>query len=156
MAVYDPVITLISTRMADEFGFQYLERLFVQLKELDALIMLHICGNTKRLIERMVTVGADILSLDVEVDLAEAKSIVNGRAVISGNVATGSLVFRDADAIYDEACRCIEKAAAGGRYTLSSSCEIPIETPPENIDAMVRAAKEYGAGFMAQQSNSAG
>jgi uroporphyrinogen-III decarboxylase len=50
--------------------------------------------------------------------------------------------------IYQESCRCIEKAARSGRFTLSSSCEVPYETPPENIDAMVRAAREFGAEYL--------
>jgi uroporphyrinogen decarboxylase len=96
----------------------------------------------------MVEIGADILSLDVQVDLAQAKQIVAGRASISGSVATNNLVFLSPDEIYRESCHCIEQAAGGGRYTLSSSCEVPYETPPENIDAMVRAAREFGAEFL--------
>lgn len=150
IAVYDPMMTLISSAMADEFGFPYLERLFTHLRGLGAVVMLHICGETTRLLERMVQVGANILSLDVNVDLAEAKRIVNGRAVISGNVATQNLAWRNAAAIYEESCRCIERAAVGGRYTLSSSCEVPLETPPANIDAMIRAAREFGATVLAE------
>ncbi len=112
------------------------------------LVLLHICNDTTRLLDRMVEIGADILSLDVQVDLAEAKRIVAGRAGISGNVATWNLARLSPQEIYEESCRCIEKAAEGGRYTLGSSCEIPYETPEENIDAMVRAARDYGARFL--------
>ena len=52
------------------------------------------------------------------------------------------------EAIYAETCRCIERAAVGGRFTVSSSCEVPIDTPADNIDAMVRAACVFGAEFL--------
>ncbi len=143
--IYDPVATLLSTSMVEEYSFAYLEDLIRHLKARGAKILLHICGNTTRLLEGMLLIGVDVISLDVDVDLKEAKRLVAGRATISGNVATQSLFRRSPDEIYVEACGCIEKAAAGGRFSLSSSCEVPLETPPENIDAMVRAAREFGA-----------
>jgi uroporphyrinogen decarboxylase len=146
--IYDPVATLISTPMVEEFSFAYLERLIERIKAQDALVLLHICNDTTRLLDRMVEIGADILSLDVQVDLAEAKEIVGDRAALSGHVATNHLALHTPEAIYEESCRCIRRAARGGRFTLSSSCEVPTDTPPENIDAMVRAAREYGAEFL--------
>lgn len=149
--IYEPVATMVSNRMVEAFSFAYLEPLIRHLKSLGATILLHICGNTTRLLNRMVEIGADILSLDVDVDLARAKEILAGRASISGNVSTQSLATKNAAAIYEESCQCIRKAAAGGRFTLSSSCEVPYETPAENIDAMVRAAREFGAQFIQSQ-----
>jgi uroporphyrinogen decarboxylase len=143
--IYEPMATMLSNRMVEEFSFHYLEQLICHLKELGSLVLLHICNDTTRLLNRMVEIGADILSLDVQVDLAEAKKIVAGRAGVSGNVATHRLARLSPQEVYADACRCIEQAAAGGRYTLGSSCEVPYETPEENIDAMVRAAREFGA-----------
>jgi uroporphyrinogen decarboxylase len=150
--VYEPVATLISSRMVEEFSFSYLEGLIRFLKGLGAKVLLHICGDTKRLLNRMVEIGADIVSLDVDVDLVEAKRIIAGRASISGNVSIQHLATSSSDVIYAESCECIRKAAEGGRFTLSSSCEVPLETPPVNIDAMVRAAREYG-GFNPHKIN---
>jgi uroporphyrinogen decarboxylase len=146
--VYEPVAALISNRMVEEFCFSYLEPLIRHIKGLGCLVLLHICNDTTRLLDRMVEIGADILSLDVQVDLARAKEIVAGRASISGNVATNNLVLDTPEEIYQESCRCIRRAACGGRFSLSSSCEVPFETPAENIDAMVRAAREFGSRFL--------
>ena len=148
--IYDPIAALISNAMLEEFCFPYLEPLIHHVKQLGCLALLHICNNTTRMLERMVQIGADILSLDVQVDLARAKQVVGQRASISGNVATNNLVNLSPAEIYLESCRCIEQAAAGGRYTLGSSCEVPMETPAENIDAMVRAAREFGSKYLRQ------
>lgn len=151
--IYDPMATMISNSMVEEYSFFYLEQLITHLKNLGALVLLHICNDTTRLLNRMVEIGADILSLDVQVDLAQAKEIVANRATISGNVATNNLANATPEQVYRESCRCIEKAAAGGRYTLGSSCEVPYETPEENIDAMVRAARVFGAKFLRELKN---
>lgn len=146
--IYEPITTLVSTACGDEFSFPYLEDLIRHLHGLGAKVLLHICNDTTRLLQRMVDIGADILSLDVQVDLARARQVAGTRASVSGHVATHNLAMAGPDAIYAESCRCIERGAGRGRYTLSSSCEVPIETPPENIDAMVRAAREFGAAFL--------
>lgn len=149
--IYEPVAAMISNPMVEEFSFHYLEQIILRLKSLGALILLHICDDTTRLLNCMVEIGADILSLDVQVDLAKAKEIVGDRASISGNVATNHLVLSTPEQIYEEACNCIRKAALGGRFTLSSSCEVPFDTPEENIDAMVKAAREFGSEFLKAQ-----
>lgn len=151
--IYDPVITMLSNSMSDEFGFAYLKPLIEDLKKHAATVLLHICGDTTRMLERMIDVGADILSVDVEVDLDKAKKIINGRASLSGNVATQNLARLSPEDIYKESCQCIKKAASGGRFTLSSSCEVPLETPQENIDAMVRAARQFSPGFLESNNN---
>jgi uroporphyrinogen decarboxylase len=148
--VYDPLAALISPAMADEFCFPYLTEVIAHLKTLGATVLLHICNDTTRVIERMIGTGADILSVDAQVDLGKAKELARGRVSFSGNVATQRLSWYDADAIYEETCRVIAGAAAGGRFTVSSSCEVPIETPAVNIDAMVRAARVYGAEFLSR------
>ncbi len=148
--IYDPVAIMLSNPMVEEFSFAYLEPLIRHIKSLRALVLLHICNDTTRLLNRMVEIGADILSLDVQVDLAKAREMVAGRASLSGNVATNHLALSTPEQIYQESCRCIEKTARGGRYTLGSSCEVPYETPVENIDAMVRAARDFGAWFLRQ------
>ncbi len=114
-------------------------------------MLLHICDDTTRLLNRMVEIGADILSLDVQVDMAHAKEIV-GRPGIDigqrGHQPPGPPEpGRDIPGIVPLHRKGRQRA---GGYTLSSSCEVPYETPPENIDAMVRAAREFGAEFFAE------
>ena len=41
--------------------------------------------------------------------------------------------------------RCIDQAAEGGGFILSTGDQLPFDTPFENIEAMVRTAREYGA-----------
>jgi uroporphyrinogen-III decarboxylase len=63
-------------------------------------------------------------------------------------VATWNLALLSPQEIYAESCLYIEKAAAIGHFTLGSSCEVPYETPEANIDAMVRAARDFGAQYL--------
>jgi len=42
-----------------------------------------------------------------------------------------------------EALRCLRACADSPRgFVLASGCEVPVETPPENVHALIAAARE--------------
>jgi len=62
--------------------------------------------------------------------------------ILMGNLdPTDTLVFKNADEVYEEA-RSLISAIGPYNFILSSGCSIPAIAPPENIEAMVRASKE--------------
>lgn len=67
-----------------------------------------------------------------------------GRMSIKGNLHTTALVQNSPQEVFDAACAAIEKTSRGGGFILSSGCALGRDTPPENIDAMVRAAISAG------------
>jgi uroporphyrinogen-III decarboxylase len=50
-------------------------------------------------------------------------------------------IHKNADEVYKEA-RALISAIGPSHFILSSGCSIPAIAPPENIEAMVRAANE--------------
>ena len=55
-------------------------------------------------------------------------------------VKADTLVFKSPDEVYDEAEDLISTMGTS-HFILSSGCSIPANAPPENIEAVVRAAK---------------
>ena len=139
--------TLISPRLFGEFAQPY-------LKELSAAILsrtgsapsLHICGNTKKIWNEMADTGAGLLSLDDVVDLAEAKAAVGDRVVLVGNIRPTATMFHGTpEDVRANARQCLQKAWDSPKgHILSLGCGLPIDTPPENIDALLQAARSYG------------
>lgn len=107
---------------------------------------LHICGNTKRIWIDMAETGAATLSLDNVVDLAEAKAVVGDQVCISGNVRPVETMLQgERQQIIEEAKECIIKACDNPKgYILSTGCTLPLGTPPENVTALMDAARLYG------------
>jgi uroporphyrinogen decarboxylase len=137
--------TMISPKMFEEFALPYLKELFTTVSEAGAVPSLHICGQTTPILEKMVETGAKILELDYQVELREAKRRIGSKACIQGNVnPTGALLRGSAADILSESRKCINDAAAGGGFILSTGCEVPYEAKIENVKALVRAAKEFG------------
>jgi uroporphyrinogen-III decarboxylase len=92
----------------------------------------------------MAETGASTLSLESEVNLAEAKRITENKVCVSGNIDSFKLAFSPKEEVFQMAKACVLETSPGGRFILSSSCEVTANTPPENLDALIQAAEEYG------------
>ena len=65
--------------------------------------------------------------------------------VLMGNVdPSNPLALGGPEEVTEEARRAIESAGTGGRLILGGGCMISAEVPPENMRALIRAAREAG------------
>lgn len=139
--------TLISAEQFREFVKPYLKMYVDRIVErCGSGPMLHICGNTSRIWFDMADTGATILSLDNEIDLAEAKEAVGDRVCLAGNVPPVETLMRGTrDQVLAKAKECLRRAHDNPKgYILSSGCALPLDTPPENVMALMEAARIYG------------
>lgn len=148
IVVVDPIASgsLIGAQQARDFAFPYSAKLIAELKPLCPGIILHICGDTSKLLECMADTGAVCLSLDNIVDLEMAKKRVGSRVTLAGNVSPVDVMLRGTPAdVKCAAKECLRKAYDSPHgFLLSSGCDLPIKTPPENILALMEAARTYG------------
>ena len=83
--------------------------------------------------------------LDLEkTNMKKAKEIMGDSVCIFGNVPSAMLVYGTPDDV-DAFCRkLIEDCAPGGGFVLSTECETPWDSRPENVRAIIDAARKYG------------
>ena len=139
--------TLISPRQFREFALPYLKETVQRIAAFaGGPPSLHICGNTSKIWEDMVATGAGILSLDDMVDIGEAKARVGDKVALLGNVRPTAVMYLGTpDDVRDNVKECLTKAWDSPKgYILGLGCGLPIDTPPENLHALVQAARDYG------------
>jgi uroporphyrinogen decarboxylase len=139
--------TMISPKQFREFALPYLNEVTAGITELSGFApSLHICGNTSKIWPEMADTGVSVLSLDDAVDLEAAKNAVGSRVALLGNIRpTAAMYLGTPDDVRDNARECLAKAWDTPKgYILGLGCGLPIDTPPENIHALVRAARELG------------
>lgn len=138
----DPVASgsLISPEMFREFACPYLKQLIRTVHESGVRAGLHICGETRALLADMARTGADFLSID-EMDLALARREVGESAVLMGNVSTKLMLEGPADEVTQASRNCLARGGQG--LILSSSCDVPTDSPKENVQALVAAARHW-------------
>jgi uroporphyrinogen decarboxylase len=145
IGVGDAVASLTSPKHYREFNHPYVVELIAGLKKAGARVKYHACGNTKALLPLFAELGADIINLDALIDLAEAKHVLGDRVCLKGNIDPTTVFLQGTPETVQEAARqAIRAAAGGGGFILSPGCELPRDTPPENLAALVEAAKTYG------------
>ncbi|MFC1863141.1 uroporphyrinogen decarboxylase family protein [Thermodesulfobacteriota bacterium] len=134
--------SMISPKMFREIVLPRLQLLF---SSLNAICVLHICGETSLILNLMTETGADILSLDQCMDLKAVREMIPN-AVIGGNVdPINSLMMGDPRTVEEDTLNCLRTAGVD-KYILMSGCGIPPEASIENIKTMFKTLKEYGLG----------
>lgn len=109
-------------------------------------ISLHICGNATPILPPMKDTGADVLELDHAVDLGNACRTLGKDTTLWGNLDPVGLLAQSTPAqvhhTAEQALR-IAREAGHSRFILSSGCTLAVETPDENLHAMIRAARTH-------------
>lgn len=150
--ISDPMSSsdMISPQIWMKFAQPYTTQVVSALKKLGAKIIMHICGDTIDRLESMAATGVDGLSLDGKVNMNEARKILGDHICLMGNLdPTHLLVFGTPEEVEKESSHLMASVTGMKRnYILSSGCTVPINTPPENIRAMVAAAKKFGLNPM--------
>ncbi len=139
---------VISPAMYRDWVFPYEKDFFTRIndyaQEKGAASLLHICGNTSKILSGMAETGAKIIELDHKVSLPEAKKRIGDQVCLMGNLdPTSVLLAGSPQKVTGAAQECIEIAAKGGGYILGSGCEVAVNTPLENMVAMIAAARNF-------------
>jgi len=107
----------------------------------------HVCGNSMHLIEEMVQSGVDALSLDSKdtgVDLLVVAGNVPDNVVLIGNLSpTRTIVYGAPQEVKSEVRDLLELMDDFSNYVLSTGCDLPLETPLDNISAFMETGRNY-------------
>lgn len=137
---------MISPRMYAEFALPYEKRIVRRAHDKGLPYGLHICGKTDRILAAMVSTGADALELDFKTDVVLARDTLAGATTFIGNIDPSGVLALGTPLLVERKTReLLSVFAATPRFILNAGCAIPSDTPPENIRAMIRAARQTGA-----------
>ncbi|WP_083476754.1 uroporphyrinogen decarboxylase family protein [Moorella stamsii] len=148
-SIGDPLASasVISPRHFREFVKPYLTKIAAWVKAAGGSgPSLHICGDTRAIWADMADTGVSAISLDNQVSLEEAKRAVGTRVALKSNVAPVEVLLHGTrDAVLAAAKECIRQAFDNPKgFILGSGCSVALNTPPDNILALMEAARIYG------------
>jgi [methyl-Co(III) methanol-specific corrinoid protein]:coenzyme M methyltransferase len=111
--------------------------------------ILHLCGNCSDRLHLFVEAGFDAYHFEWQVDAKMAVQVVNRKMSLVGNISNKNVLFGGTpEDVYRQA-RCSIEA---GVDILAPECAVPLQTPLENLKAIVVAAKEgYGSQIRADE-----
>ena len=142
IAVADPTSSpeLLDPNDFSEFAQPALEDLSA---EMETESILHICGNSRPILEEMLDCGFSGISVEEAVDMTEAQQVraeTGAETVMVGNVSTSQTLFsKPVEEVKAEVTQALEK----GVNVLAPSCGIAPKSPLANLKAFVEARDEF-------------
>ncbi len=114
-------------------------------KDHDFIKLLHICGNNSRVSTHMADTGCDVMIVDSMIDFDWLCKTVGDRVALMGNLNPAALLYRGTpEEITEQARKTMEIATRNHtRFCLGSGCEVAVDAPLENVQAMVRAGHAW-------------
>ena len=108
------------------------------------MTILHICGDTTRLLPAMGEIQVQGLSLDSMVNFPQAALKIPSDMLLIGNVDPVSVMVNETPEGVGRAVRkLLDDMAPYDNFVLSTGCDLPQETPLENLDAFMLAGRTY-------------
>jgi uroporphyrinogen decarboxylase len=133
---------MISPQMYRELALPYEKRIAEQAHATGLPYLLHICGNTSPILHDLVESGADGIELDYKTDAQQAHDLLMDRICFVGNIdPSGVLALGTADQVRRATARLLAIFSDTPRFILNAGCAIPPNTPPQNLRAMIAAAR---------------
>ncbi len=143
LAAVDPLVSQISPDHFEEFLTKPFTRVFSTIREARRMSSFFVCGDATRNIEVMCTTGPDGISIDENINLAEAKKITDRHNIVmAGNIplATVMLFGNQQDnmkVVIDEL-----DAVDHTNLVVSPGCDMPYDIPIENTVACEQAVHQ--------------
>lgn len=142
VGIGDAAASLLSPRFYHDLVFPNQKKLADGIHALGARVRLHICGDTRHVLEGMGRVGADIVDLDSLAPLDEARRKMDPQPVLLGNIDPVRVLRAGTpESVYAAIADCHRRA--GPRYIVGAGCEVVRDTPGENLRALTRYAREH-------------
>ncbi len=142
IGVGDAAASLIGPKFYEEVVWPYESKLVAGLQAMGAKVRLHICGNTKSIVDGMGRLGCEIVDLDYFTPVELARAAMGAETALLGNIdPVRSLRNGSPASVTADIAECHRQA--GPRYIVGAGCEVPRDTPLENVRALTNYATTH-------------
>lgn len=145
IGIGDAAASLVGPQIYEEFVWPYEKKLVDGVHALGGRARLHICGDTRFCLGGMGRLGCSVVDLDSLAPLSEGRAAMGPGQVILGNLNPVTILRNGTPELVTRTiAECHQ--AAGGRFIVGAGCEVPRDTPPENLFAL----RDYAHGHRPQ------
>jgi MtaA/CmuA family methyltransferase len=142
VGVGDAAASLVGPQIYKEFVWPYEKKLVEGIQGLGARVRLHICGNTRMSLGPMGKLGCEIVDLDSLAPISEARQQMGPNQVLLGNLNPVEVLRNGTpSAVTSAIAECHEEA--GSRFIVGAGCEVPRDTPLDNLRALCDYARAH-------------
>lgn len=143
IAVVDPLVSQVSPKHIEKMLSEGFKAVFDYIRDQGAYSSFFVCGNATKQIEVMCQMGPDGISVDENVNLANAKEVTDRYNItIGGNIPlTTTMLHGTQEDNMKGVIDLIDSIADHQNLIISPGCDMPYDTPIENTVACAEAVK---------------
>lgn len=137
IAVVDPMTSQIDPNSFRAFVSPYVSEIFERIRKNNVFSSFFVCGHAQQNIEEMCKCRPNNISIDENIPLDYMKEYAAKYNISFGGnlMLTMVLLLGTPEEVQKEVNQCIKKGGSKG-YILSPGCDLPMFTPPENLESI--------------------
>ncbi len=147
ICILEPSAVMLGPDQFEQFSSQFVHHINNSVKYTEVATIYHTCGNTMHLIDKMVEAQVDAISLDspeAGVDLPRVAEKVKGEVIIMGNINPSGNIFKsNPETVKKDVKELLKVMEPFPNFVLSTGCDLPQETPIENINTFMETGRNY-------------
>ena len=129
---------MISPELYRKFAVPYEKRLAKLAHENGVDYLLHICGDTTKILEIFSELGVDAMELDYKTDMQKMKDTLGDNTTVSGNLdPSGVFLLGTEETVRRETEKLLDVYRGSHRLIACSGCALGPETPEANMRAFI-------------------
>lgn len=140
---------LMSERYYEDFALPYVTQCVREHDKAGLWSIYHASEEKEGHLKLQASSGVSVLSVGPGLDMARAKQLVGDQVCLIGNLDPVNVLMNGApDQVAAEAKRIMDVGKQAGGYIFNTGEMVPKDTPVENMEAMLNAAREnavYGS-----------
>lgn len=141
----EPLTGILGPDMAEEFSHPYVKKVIEAVQDENFLVIYHNCGDrVPAQIGEIRELGAGGYHLGNAVDMKAVLPEFPENVLVMGNIdPVGQLLRGNPASIADAVKKLMDACGKYPNFVPSSGCDVPPETPWENIQAFFRAVADW-------------
>lgn len=143
MGIGDAATSLLGPTLYEEFVLPYQQKMIRAIHDMGVPVKLHICGNISPVMHLIAQTGADIVDCDFMVDMERTADILPEGTCICGNFNPVEIMLQGTPEQVKDAVRGCKRLSSRNNNIIAPGCEVPKDTPRENMLALLEALKEF-------------
>lgn len=156
IAVVDPMTSQISAEHFEQFVTPAMNKVFDWIRDHHGLSSIFVCGDVTRNLGVMCDTRADNICVDEQISMPTLRTLCENRGKsFGGNIKlTSVLLLGTPEDARREAVTIMDASGSKG-FVLAPGCDLPYNTPPENLAAIADVVHDDYARQVARESHDA-
>lgn len=142
--IAEPTAGLLAPQQCDEFSSRYVKQIVEAVQDEEFFVVLHNCGNVKKLVNSMVSTGAKGYHFGNAVKMIDVIPQIPEDYLVFGNIDPARVLKEGtAEVIKSATKNLLGEMKPYRHFVLSSGCDLPPEIPIANLQSYFEALEEF-------------